>query len=199
MSDAGNGFDPAELAAAETLDAAIEAALVGGRSDDPVIAGLLQTLAVDPPTRLASQVRRRIEAERDRRGPAWWPARMAAAVFAAFLLASGVTPIFFGHWLARTVGNPYAPHVYREGGLAFIAVSAVMAGAALRPRWLDLAVVIGSPLGVLLGINGAGEVIHLRAGALDHVPETLSALALAYFWWQAKTRYPTGRSGEEEV
>lgn len=199
MSNGDYGSDAAELAEAETLEIAVDAALLTGRSDDPVIAGLVQTFTARPPARLAEQVRRRVEAERDRQGPAWLPARLAAAVLAAFLFGSGITPIFFGHWLAQAVNNPYAPHIYREGGLAFLAVSGVVAWAALRPRWLDLAVMVGSPLGVLLAVNGAGEIVHLRTGALDHVPELLSALALAYFWWQAKNRYRRDRSGEDEV
>jgi hypothetical protein len=199
MNNGDDGFDAAELASAETLEIAVDAALVSGRSDDPVIAGLVKTFAVRTPARLDEQVRRRVEAERDRQGPAWVPARLAAAVLAAFLFVSGITPIFFGHWLARAVNNQYAPHIYREGGLAFLAVSGVVAWAALRPRWLDLAVMVGSPLGVLLAINGAAEITHLRTGALDHVPQLLTALALAYFWWQAKNRYRHHRSGEDEV
>jgi len=76
-------------------------------------------------------------------------------------------------------------------------VGAVVAWAAVRPRWLEVAVMVGSPLGVLLAVNGAGEIIHLRTGALDHVPQLVSAVALAYFWWRARLRYRTDRTDEE--
>ena len=180
-------FDPA----ADILDGVIDAALTEGRSVDPVVDGLALAFAADLPAGLAARVL-------GRGSPVWWPARIAAAVLASTLLGSGITSIFFGHWLARTVGNLYAPHIYREGGLAFLAIGAVVGWAALRPRWLDVAVVVGTPLGVLLGINGANELIHLHAGALDHGPQLLSALALAWFWYRAR-RYPRGASSEEET
>jgi hypothetical protein len=181
-------FDPH----ADVLDSMIDAALAGGRSDDPVVDGLAKAFAQLVPAGLADRVL-------GRRSRVWWPARIAAAVFAWTLLASAFTSIFFGHWLARAVDNPYAPHIYREGGLAFLATGAVIGWAALRPRWLDIAVVVGTPLGILLGINGASEIIHLRAGALDHGPQLLSALAMLWFWWRAKRRYQTGPADEEEV
>ena len=192
-------FDDVELEAAEILDGAIETVLRGGASDDPLLNGLVHALAVPVPTDLATLVRARATADDDRRSRTWLPARLAAAVLAYLYVVSGIVNIFFGHWLARTVDNPYAPHVYREGGLAFLAVGAVVGWAAVRPRWLDAAVLVGSPLGILVAINGAGEIINLRAGALDHVPELLFAVALALFWWRAKHRYRNPRSGEEEA
>ena len=194
MSDA---WDPVEVAAAEDLDAVIDAALVGVPSGDPVINRLVDAYAEAAPPWLAERVHRRAVVDDTRRARAWWPARIAAAVLALFLLGSGVTDIFFGQWLADAVRNPYAPHIYREGGLAFLAVGAVVAWAAVRPRWLEVAVMVGSPLGVLLAVNGAGEIIHLRTGALDHVPQLVSAVALAYFWWRARLRYRTDRTDEE--
>lgn len=199
MSDTVEPVDPA----AELLDGVIDAALADGRSADPIVYGLVAAFAVDVPVGLTDRVMGR--RSRSRRSRAWWPARIAAAVLASTLLGSGFTSIFLGHWLARTVGNPYAPHIYREGGLAFLAIGAVVGWAALRPRWLDAAVVVGTPLGVLLGINGGDEFVHLRAGALDHGPQVLSALALAWFWFRARRvetrlwRYGSWSSSEEEV
>lgn len=197
MSD--SRFDEAERMAAEAVDVAIEDSLHGGPSSDATVAALVAAFAVGPPPELAAEIRKRAAAEQSRRSPSWMPARLAAAALAYFYAASGITNIFFGHWLARIVKNAYAPHVYREGGLAFLAVSALLAWAAFRPRWLDAAVLVGSPLGVLVAINGAGEIVNLRPGALDHVPELVGALALAFFWWRARRRYQTNGSTEEQA
>jgi hypothetical protein len=197
MSD--SHFDDVELLAAEAVDVAIDDALGGRPGGDPVVSGLVAAFAVALPPGLAADIRARAAVEQDRRSRNWLPARLAAAVLAYLYAVSGIVNIFFGHWLARVVKNAYAPHVYREGGLAFLAVSALLAWAVFRPRWLDAAVLVGSPLGVLIAINGAGEIINLRPGAVDHVPELAGALALAFFWWRAKRRYETDGSGEEKA
>lgn len=187
----------ANLDAADALELAIDSAQHGATLDDDVVTGLLATFSVPVPPDLRTRVRHRAGVEDQRHSRNWLPARVAAATLAWFYFASGMTNIFLGHWLARAVHNAYAPHVYREGGLAFLAVAALVGWAALRPRWLDAAVAVGSPLGVLVAINGAGEIAHLRVGALDHVPELAGALALAFFWWRARRRYQTPGSSEE--
>jgi hypothetical protein len=179
----------------DVMDGMIDAALTTGQSADPVIEGLTRAFDVALPARLADRAL-------GRRARVWWPARIAAAVLAYTMIGSGIVNIFFGHWLARTVGNAYAPHIYREGGLAFLAVGVLLGWAALQPRFLDLAVWVGTPLGLLLSINGAGEFIHLRAGVVDHGPQALSAIALVWFWARARRadrRYLIGPSDEEET
>lgn len=169
----------AERMDADQLDVEIERVLAGGATDDPVL-GALALLATEP---VAPRVPAATPQAASTAG-APVLARVAAAVLAATMLTVASTNLFFGEWLADWLDFNYDPHVFREGGLAYLAVGLVLAAGAWRPRYLLSGVLVGVPLGLTLGIHGILELSGAAepAAELMHVTQGAAALVLAIGW-----------------
>jgi hypothetical protein len=195
-------FDPRDPAAADRLDAAIEARAGGDRSadvDEPT-ASLLGVVAkaYDRPVpaglspRVTVGLERRKAAAREAR---LRPARVAAAVLGLLLVVQGLPGVFAPQWFATEVLEaPRNDHVFREASFALFAVAALLLWAAARPRWLPPAVGIGCPLALVFAVNGASEIAHFRlvGGGGVHLAVTLAGVALAVAW-----RYGSRPNSEE--
>jgi hypothetical protein len=162
---------------ADELDLEIDRILAGGTTDDPVLTGLA-LLARDvpgvkpaPPTAASTPGSLTL-------------ARLAAAVLAATMLTVGSTNLLFGEWLADWLDFAYDPHVFREGGLAYLVVGLVLAAGAWRPSYLLSGVLVGVPLGLTLGIHGILELTRVAnpAAELMHVTQGVAAAVLGAAW-----------------
>jgi hypothetical protein len=207
--DPTNGVDPAEQQAADRLDASIDASIDRGTAVDPVVAALLAERRVDVPAPVLARVGAVVSTARPVRGQslreqsptaarARRHAQIAAAVlgFAFFNHATG--QLFLGHWVARQTHGVYDAHSYVEGGVALLALAAVLATAVRRSRWLDVAALAGVPAGLAYAVHGAAEITGLTWGGLLHGSEGLAAVALFLTWWRAR-RYARPPDSEEET
>jgi hypothetical protein len=192
--------DPAEQQAGDRLDASIEART----AVDPVVAALLAEGQADVPASVVARVGAVVAAARPVPRPTSAGARarrhaqIAAAVlgFAFFNHATG--QLFLGHWVARQTHGVYDAHSYVEGGVALLALAAVLATAVRRSRWLDVAALAGVPAGLAYAVHGAAEITGLTWGGLLHGSEGLAAAALCLTWWRAR-RYARAPDSEEEA
>jgi hypothetical protein len=166
-------------------DAAVEALLVR-TFDEPIPASLAGR--VDAAVAgVTAAVRRR-----------WLVVRGVAAALGTVFLINGGGNIFVGRWVARNLEAPYDAHLYREGGLALVALGSLLLVASLRPRWLSVSALVACPVAVFYGASGVGEVDDFLNGALLHLSQGVLGLALAVSWFWAR-RYVPGRSGEGGV
>ncbi len=200
MADQEPTVDPAEVAAAERLDAQIDA-LLGGRADTdtaPEVLLLASAMRTDPPPALAARVEAAHERVMRRR---WRPFRYAAGAMAYLFISQGVGNLVWGDWVAEGVGDDFSPHLTREGGYALIAVGLAVAAGALVRRLAPVAVVSGVPLATALGISGVGEIGVFTAGAVLHITQGVVGIALGItFWryWRPHSRRDTSDSDDEE-
>ena len=183
MSEPEETFDPAELAAAEALDAHIDAVLAGrpGRDTPPALTWLSAAVRTDPPAGLAETVEARHERVLRRR---WRPVRFTAGVLAYLYVSQGFGNLVWGDWVAEGVGDDFSPHLTREGGFALIAVGLAVLAGALRRTMVPVSVVAGVPLAVALGITGVGEIGVFAAGAVLHITQGVVGIALAVAAWR---------------
>lgn len=190
-------FDPGDVAAAKRLDAEITAMLAGRApaSADPVALWLATSLRADAPATLRPAVEPRVGLAARIRG--WRPAvpQWAAAVLCLLFLGHGLGNILFGEWVAENLGEPFNAHAMTEGAWATAAVGLAVGLGALRRRFLPVSVGAGVPFGVLLGINGVGEIGVFAAGAALHLSEGLIAVVLL-ITWLASRRYGSGGRAE---
>ncbi|UCZ91992.1 hypothetical protein [Gordonia sp. WA4-43] len=181
-SGPGEPYDPADVAAAERLDAVIAAALDGRGVPgvrDPEVELLAGGLRRDPPASTYAVVDRRLRSHRPGRPRRRWSAaQVAAAVLGAVLIAHGAGNMVAGEWISTSLGEPYNEHAMVDGGLAFIALGAAVAVAATRRRWLPVAVIVGVPLGLVMGGRGVHEVGVFAWGAVAHGAAGVAALVL---------------------
>jgi len=188
-------FHPDEVAAAERLDAAVDEALAGRPADgaDPATAALVaQLVAVhrdDPPPALVARIGATVRRTRAR---AWIPARVAAAALGLAFVGQGFGDLVAGHWVARHLHVAYDEHLLFEGGVVLLALGFVVLAGAVERRLLDLAVVVGSPVGLSFAIHGAHEITEFPAGGVLHLTQGACAVALAVLWWGTR-RYGFAR------
>lgn len=179
---ASEPYDPAEIAAAELLDARIAAVLDGREMPGvrtPELELLADGLRRDPPPSTYAAVDRGLESRRSARPRRRWSAsQVAAAVLGAVLVIHGVGNIVAGEWISASLGEPYNQHAMIDGGLAFIALGAAIAVASTRRRWLPVAVIVGVPLGLVMGGRGVHEIGVFAWGAVAHGAVGVAALVL---------------------
>ena len=169
----------------DRTDAAVEALLVSAL-DAPVPAGL--AARVDAAVaQVTAGVRRR-----------WRIVRSLAAALGAVFVVNGGGNIFLGRWVARNLDAPYDPHVWREGGLALLALGALLLLAALRPRLLSAAALVACPVAAFYGVTGVGEVDDFLNGAVLHLSQGVLGIALAVGWFWAR-RYVSVPPNEGET
>ena len=126
----------------------------------------------------------------------WLVVRGLATALGAAFVFNGFGNVFLGRSVAENLGEPYHPHVWREGGVALVALGAVLLVAAARPRRLLPAVAaVACPLAAYYGVVGAGEFDDWVNGALLHTTQGVLGIALAVGWFWAR-RYVPDRGGE---
>jgi hypothetical protein len=191
-------YEPAELTAAEVLDARVAAELTSpgaGLQDDPVVAGLVTALRAEVPEELRRRVAEEVAEETARTRRSWWVVQVAAAAMAAILATNGLGNLIGSEWVAEGLGEPHGRHAWVEGGMALLAASVAVGAGLFRRRVLPVSVAVGSPLGILLGIRGIGEIGHFGAGAALHLTQGALGIVLLVTFWRAR-RYGSGRGGE---
>jgi hypothetical protein len=181
-------FDPDEIAAAQRLDRAAEDALEGRgpREVDPETAAVLERLArghaPEPPPPLWHRVGTLLRRERRRRQAV----RVAAAALGLLFVGQGLGNLLAGSWVARNLDVAFDSHAFVEGGIVLLALGLVMVAGALERRWLDLAVLAGTPVGIAFAAHGASELGEFPAGGVLHLCQGVVAIALGVLWWQTR-------------
>ncbi|MFH5227840.1 hypothetical protein [Antrihabitans spumae] len=188
-------FDPEELAAAQRLDDDITRTLAGtpARATDPTVLWLATSLQTRPPRSLYKRIAAQKTAREQRE---WRIVQFVAAALALLIASHGISIFTSGEWIARNIGEPYAPHAAFESAFAYLAVAGTIAAGAIRKSWTPVAVVAGLPLGLVLAVHGASEVTHFAYGAALHLSEGVFAVALVIVWWRFG-RYRTGSKRQE--
>lgn len=180
--DPSEQFDPVDIAAAERLDDAISAVLDGRdvpNAPDPELELLAGGLRPDPPASTYVSVDRILHpAPAGRRRRRWSAAQVAAAALGAILIIHGVGNMIAGEWISASLGEPFNQHAMVDGGLAFIAVGAAIAVASTRRQWLPVAVIVGVPLGLVMGGRSLHEIGVFAWGAVAHGAVGVAALVL---------------------
>ena len=115
-------------------------------------------------TAVAPKSAARTRPPRARSSP-WSPRRCACA-----FVVQGIGSLFAGEWIADNLGEPYAPHPFREGGAGDDRRSA---SAQPRPRsaarWsARLGADLRTPLAIGFGLHGITEVGVFAAGVALH-------------------------------
>lgn len=178
----GEAYDPADVAAAERLDASIAAVLDGRVTPgvgDPELDRLAGGFRPVPPASTYAAVERGLRSQgRARSGRRWSAAQVAAAVLGVVLIIHGIGNMVAGEWISTSLGEPYNQHAMVDGGLAFIALGAAIAVASTRRRWLPVAVIVGVPLGLVMGGRGVHEIGVFAWGAMAHGAVGVAALVL---------------------
>src|SRR5688500_8942321 len=125
----------------ERDEAQIEEVLAGrgGAATDPTVLWLAATARPSAPPALLARIEAQVTAvapkpaaRSDRRGLFL---TVVAAALACGFVVQGIGGLFAGEWIADNLGEPYAPHPFREGALAMIAVGVCAAAAAVSRRW----------------------------------------------------------------
>jgi hypothetical protein len=200
--EADVAFDPVEIAAAARLDDDIAAVLAGSArpgSVDPDLVVLANAFRREPSASTYAAVERRVAEARPRDSRWRWSlAQVSAAVLGIVLVVHGVVNMVAGEWISTSLGEPYNQHAMIDGGLAFIAIGAAIAVASTRRRGLPLAVIVGVPLGLVMGGRGVHEIGVFAWGAVAHGSAGLAAIVLLVTYLIA-WRYSHRRGREEPV
>lgn len=200
--EADVAFDPAEVAAAARLDddiAAVQAGSARPGSVDPDLVAMANAFRREPSASTYAAVERRVAEARPRASRWRWSlAQVAAAVLGIVLVVHGVVNMVAGEWISTSLGEPHNQHAMIDGGLAFIAIGAAIAVASTRRRWLPVAVIVGVPLGLVMGGRGVHEIGVFAWGAVAHGSAGLAAIALLVTYLIA-WRYSHRRGREEPV
>jgi hypothetical protein len=181
-------FDPDELAAALRLDGAADDVLSGGapRGLDPATDAVVERLArghgAEPPPALGHRVGALVRRERRHR----LAVRVAAATLGLLFVGQGVGSLVAGSWVARNLDVAFDSHAFVEGGIVLLALGMVMVAGALEQRWLDLAVLAGTPVGIAFAAHGSSELAEFPAGGVLHLCQGVAAVVLGSLWWRAR-------------
>jgi len=127
----------------------------------------------------------------------WLPIRIAAAALALMFVGQGAGDLLFGSWVARHLHAALDRHLLFEAGVVLIALGAVLLAGAVARRWLDLAVVAGTPVGLAFAIHGWPELSEFPAGGVLHLAQGVVAVTLVLLWWHAR-RYGLARLAKRE-
>lgn len=186
-----------EEQAAAALDAEISATLRGVPSvdTDPGVLWLAAAIRTPAPRTVHRRIARTMAYGARR---LWTSFRAVAAVLALLFMIHGVSGFFAGEWIATNLGEPFSRHAAFEAGLAFIAAAAAVVAGVMRRRWAPVSVATGTPLGVLLAVHGAREIVVFPYGAALHLAEGALAVALLVIWLRIR-RYGRRRSHEEKL
>lgn len=117
--------------------------------------------------------------------PGRWTSIVAALLAGAFVVHGG-SGLVSGEWIAENLGEPYAPHPFREAGLALIALGVCAAAAAVSRRWTPVSVLTCTPVAVGFGLHGITEIGVFAAGVGLHATEGALGLLLAIAWWRER-------------
>jgi hypothetical protein len=181
-------FDPDEIGAALRLDRAADDVLAGRipRGVDPETGVLFERLArghaAEPSPALAHRVGTQMRRERRRRELV----RVAAAALGLLFVVQALGSLLAGSWVARNLDVAFDEHAFVEAGIVLLALGLVMVAGALERRWLDLAVIAGTPVGIAFAAHGASELGEFPAGGVLHLSQGVVALALGVLWWQTR-------------
>jgi hypothetical protein len=181
-------FDPDDVAAAVRLDRAVDDVLADDapRGLDPATGAVVERLgrghAAEPPRSLAERVGGQLRRERRYR----LAVRVAAATLGLLFVGQGLGSLVAGSWVARNLDVPFDSHAFVEGGIVLLALGVVMLAGALERRWLDLAVLAGTPVGIAFAAHGASELAEFPAGGVLHLSQGVAAVALAALWWRSR-------------
>jgi hypothetical protein len=159
-------------------------------ADVDVVLWLTETARPTPPPALLARIDARMARTSDR--PGRFLAVVAACLSFAFVF-QGVGNLVVGEWLAENLGEPYAGHPFREGGLAFIAIGVCAATAVVSRRWAGVSVLTCTPLAIGFGLHGITEIGVFAAGVALHTTEGLLGLLLAVAWWLDRRDTPSRR------
>lgn len=183
MADLDEPFDPAEVAEAEALDRQIDSVLAGraGPEVSPAVSWLVATVRVDPPSQVAARVEESHERVLRQR---WRPVRYAAAAMAYLFISQGIGTAFNGEWVARGLGEGHSPHISTEGGLSMLVVGLVVLAGVFRRRLAPVSVMAGTPLALVFGVFGIGEIGTFTPGAVLHITEGIVGIVLAVTFWR---------------
>jgi hypothetical protein len=181
-------FDRDELAAAVRLDRAADDVLAGNPagSVDPATAALVERLVRDHEAEPSAGLRRRVGAGLWRERRLRRAVRVAAAALGLLFVAQGLGGLVAGRWVARNLDVAFDSHAFVEGGIVLLALGAVMVAGALERRWLDLAVLAGTPVGIAFAAHGASELAEFPAGGVLHLSQGVAAVTLAALWWRTR-------------
>ncbi|GAA3823368.1 hypothetical protein [Nocardioides panacisoli] len=165
------------------------ARILAGDADpetDPVLLWLASATRSTPSARLTARVDAALAAPARRatvagERPSRWVAVVAIALAAAFV-TQGLGSILAGRWVARGLGESFAPDAALELGLAMIAVGMCTAAAAISRVWGPVAVLTGTSLATALAVHGVREFGEFAAGAALHATEGLLGVALLAAW-----------------
>lgn len=168
----------------------------GGRAADRTEQWLASAARPTAPAGVLARVDRAV-GPAARRGdrPSLWLSLVAVALAVAFVF-QGTGNLVAGEWIADNLGEPYAPHPFREGGLALIAVGVCAAAAAVSRRWSTASVLTCTPLAIGLGLHGFTEVGVFGAGVALHLTEGTLGILLAVCWWLDRRDRGPGRREE---
>ncbi|KAA0021151.1 hypothetical protein [Antrihabitans cavernicola] len=179
--------DPAEIAAAELMDAQI-AATLGGRAEpttDPTVLWLASSLRPPASQTLHDRVAQQVRTHHAR---TWRFVQLAAVALGLLLAIQGINGYVLGDWISRNLGEPFAEHASIDAAFAYIAAGAAVVAGAIKRRWLPVSVLAGVPLGLLLTAHGVHEFSEFAYGAALHFAEGACAIALLVGWLAMRRR-----------
>ncbi len=199
-----------ELETEARIDAVLDGR--GGPADDSTVLWLAGASRPTPPPGLVARIDAQVAgsggpapgvpatalpARRRTDRPGLFLAGVAAILAFAFVF-QGVGNLVAGRWISEGLGEPYAPHAFREGGLAMIAIGVCAAAAAVSRRWSAASVLASAPLAVGFGLHGFTEIGVFGAGVALHLTQGVLGLLLVLAWWWDRRDTPGG-SREEPV
>ena len=169
----------------------------GGAVTDPTVLWLAAAARPAAPPALAARIGTQVTVTSTPTAPrSDRPGRLlsvVAAVLALAFVVHGVGGLATGEWIADNLGEPYAPHPFREGGLALIALGVCAAAGAVSRRWSTVSVLTCTPLAIGFGLHGITEIGVFAAGVALHATEGLFGILLALAWWWDRRDTSRGR------
>jgi hypothetical protein len=153
----------------------------GVAATDPTVLWLAATARPAAPPTLLARIEAQMTITRSDR-PGLFLSIVASVLAIAFVV-QGLGGLVMGEWIADNLGEPYAPHLSLEGGLALIALGVCAAAGAVSRRWSTVSVLTCTPLAIGFGLHGFTEVGVFAAGVALHAVEGICGVLLAVAWW----------------